>query len=70
MMMVQKPIFQFAKDNLVVPTISSVDASGNEYQLTYSIRDNYVVVPTISRQFTLRFDALLCIYNNKALGIK
>lgn len=63
--------FQFAKDNLVVPTISSVDASGNEYQLTYSIRDNYVVVPTISRQFTLRLaDALLCIYNNKALGIK
>ncbi len=63
--------FQFAKDNLVVPTISAVDASGNEYQLTYSIRDRYVVVPTVARQFTLRLaDALLCIYNNKALGIK
>jgi type IV secretion system protein VirB9 len=62
--------FQFAKDNLVVPTISAVDASGSEYQLSYSIRDNYVVVPTVARQFTLRLaDALLCIYNNKMLGV-
>lgn len=62
--------FQFPKDNLVVPTISAVDANGNEFQLTYSIRDNYVVVPTVSRQFTLRLaDALLCIYNNKAIGV-
>lgn len=61
--------FQFPKNNLVVPTISAVDANGNEFQLTYSIRDNYVVVPTVSRQFTLRLaDALLCIYNNKAIG--
>lgn len=61
--------FQFPKDNLVVPTIFAVDANGNEFQLTYSIRDNYVVVPTVSRQFTLRLaDALLCIYNNKAIG--
>jgi type IV secretion system protein VirB9 len=62
--------FQFAKNNLVIPTISAVDASGNEFQLSYSIRDNYVVVPTTARQFTLRLaDSLLCIYNNKALGV-
>lgn len=63
--------FQFANDNLVIPSISSVDASGNEQALTYIIRDSYVVVPTIARQFTLRLsDSLLCIYNNKLLTIK
>jgi type IV secretion system protein VirB9 len=62
--------FQFAKSNLVIPTISAVDASGSEYQVSYSIRDGYVVVPTTARQFTLRLaDALLCVYNNKALGV-
>lgn len=63
--------FQFAKSNEIIPNINAVDASGNEFQLNYSIRDNYVVVPTIARQFTLRLDdALLCIYNNKALGVQ
>jgi len=63
--------FQFANDNLVIPSISAVDASGNEQSLIYIIRDNYVVVPTVSRQFTLRLsDSLLCIYNNKLLMIK
>lgn len=63
--------FQFANDNLVVPSISLVDPNGNEQQLTYIIRDNYVVVPAVGRQFTLRLaDSLLCIYNNKLLTIK
>ena len=63
--------FQFANDNLVIPSISSVDASGNEQALTYIIRDSYVVIPAIARQFTLRLsDSLLCIYNNKLLTIK
>ncbi len=63
--------FQFPKDNATIPTISAVDVSGNEYELSYSIRDNYVVVPTVARQFTFRLgDALLCIYNNKALGVQ
>lgn len=63
--------FQFANDNLVIPSINSVDASGNEQTLTYVIRDNYVVVPTITRQFTLRLaDSLLCIYNNKMFQLK
>ena len=63
--------FQFANDNLVIPSINSVDASGNEQPLTYIIRDNYVAVPVIARQFTLRLaDSLLCIYNNKLLTIK
>jgi type IV secretion system protein VirB9 len=63
--------FQFANDNLVVPSISLVDANGNEQPLNYVIRDNYVVVPTVARQFTLRLaDSLLCIYNNKLLTMK
>ncbi len=60
--------FQFANDNLVIPTISIVDANGLEQTLEYIIRDNYVVVPTTGRQFTLRLaESLLCIYNNKLL---
>jgi type IV secretion system protein VirB9 len=60
--------FQFANDNLVIPSISSVDLEGNEQLLTYIIRDNYVSVPAISRQFTLRLaDSLICIYNNKLM---
>lgn len=63
--------FQFANDNLVIPSINSVDPSGNEQVLTYVIRDNYVVVPVITRQFTLRLaDSLLCIYNNKMFNVK
>lgn len=61
--------FQFANDNLVIPTISMVDAGGSEIQLNYSVRDRYVVVPTTARQFTLRLaDGLLCIFNNKIIN--
>lgn len=67
----QETYFQFANDNLVVPSISLVDANGGEQQLSYIIRDNYVVVPVVGRQFTLRLaDGLLCIYNNKMLMIR
>ena len=62
--------FQFANDNLVIPSISMVDVNGGEQPVTYTIRDNYVVIPAINRQFTLRLaDSLLCIYNNKLLTI-
>lgn len=63
--------FQFANDNLVIPSISLVDVNGGEQPLTYIIRDNYVVVPAIGMQLTLRLaDSLLCIYNNKLLTIR
>lgn len=63
--------FQFANDNLVIPTISAVDVSGVEHSLSYVVRDGYVVVSTVSRQFTLRLaDGLLCIYNNKLLSMR
>jgi type IV secretion system protein VirB9 len=63
--------FQFANDNLVIPSINMVDVNGGEQPLTYTIRDNYVVIPAINRQFTLRLaDSLLCIYNNKLLTIR
>jgi len=61
----QETFMQFANDNLVVPTINSVDAFGNETQLSYVIRDSFVVVPTVQRQFTLRLaDSLICVFNN------
>jgi type IV secretion system protein VirB9 len=61
--------FQFSNDNLVIPTISSVDSSGKETQTTYNIRDKYVVVPMVAKQFTLRIgNDLLCIYNIKSLN--
>ncbi len=60
--------FQFPNDNSVIPTISVVDSRGNEQSLSYIIRDGFVVVPVVGVQFTLRLgDALLCVYNNKAL---
>ncbi len=60
--------FQFPNDNLVIPSISLVDVNGVEQPLSYIIRDDFVVVPTVGRQFTLRLaDSLLCIYNNKLL---
>ena len=63
--------FQFANDNLVIPTISVVDSFGMEQALTYTIRDGYVVVRTVARQFTLRLsDGLLCAFNNKKLVVK
>ncbi len=60
--------FQFPNDNLIIPTISLVDNRGNEQSLTYIIRDNFVVVPAVGKQFTLRLaEGLLCVYNNKML---
>jgi len=63
--------FQFSNDNLVVPSISLVDANGAEQSLTYVLQDGYVMVPASGRQFTLRLaDSLICVYNNKLLAIR
>ncbi len=60
---------QFTNDNLIVPTISAVDSFGGEHQVNYTIRNNFVVIPTVERQFTLRLaDSLLCVYNNEIIG--
>jgi type IV secretion system protein VirB9 len=60
--------FQFANDNLVIPTISVVDGNGIETPVTYTIRDRYIVVPVVATQFTLRLaDSMLCIYNAKSI---
>lgn len=60
--------FQFANDNLVIPTISVVDSFGREQAVSYIIRDDFVVVPTIARQFTLRLSGgLLCVFNNRMM---
>lgn len=61
--------FQFANDNLVIPSINIVDNGGAEIPLTYVVRDRYVVVPTTARQFSLRLaDGLLCIFNNRIIN--
>lgn len=61
--------FQFANDNTVIPTINIVDVFGNEHAMNYIIRDGYVVVPSVARQFSLRLaDGLICVFNNKALN--
>lgn len=65
----RETFMQFTNDNLIVPTISAVDGFGGEHQINYTIRDNFVVLPTIERQFTLRLaDSLLCVYNNEIIG--
>jgi type IV secretion system protein VirB9 len=62
--------FQFANDNLVIPSINSVDENGSELPLNYAIRDGYVTVQSISKQFTLRLaESLICIYNNKMMTL-
>lgn len=65
----KETFFQFANDNLIVPSISLADVHGNEQPLNYIIRDGFVVVPVVGRQFTLRLaDSLICVYNNRALN--
>lgn len=60
--------FLFSNDNLVVPSISLVDRNGAEQPLKYVIQDDYVVVPIVGSQFSLRLsDSLLCVYNNDLL---
>jgi len=67
----KETFFQFANDNLIVPSINLADLNGGEQPLNYIIRDGFVVVPVVGRQFTLRLaDSLICIYNNKLLGFR
>lgn len=60
--------FQFANDNAIIPSISLVDKFGNEQTLSYINRDNYIVVPVVGAQFSLRLGSeLICVFNNKIL---
>lgn len=65
----QETFLKFANDNLVIPEIYAVDPFGAETRMQYVIRDEYVAVPIVSKQITLRFaGTLLCIYNNKLIS--
>ncbi len=65
----KETFMQFANDNLIVPGISAVDAFGIERPLTYVIREGYVTLSTVERQYTLRLaDSLICVYNNSIIG--
>lgn len=67
----RETFFQFSNNNEFVPKISLVDVNGRETPMQYLIKDNYVSVPIVGRQFTLRRESsLLCIYNNKLLIAK
>lgn len=58
--------FQFIDNNKNIPTISVVDAFGRETILPHIVENNYVVLPTVGRQFTLRQNGqLICVYNNQ-----
>jgi len=62
----KETFFQFRDGNLHIPSISAVDIFGGERPVSYSIRDEYVVVPTVGTQFTLRLgDSLICVFNNQ-----
>jgi len=57
---------QFPNDNLIIPNINAVDAYGAEHPVSFVIRDGFVTLPVIERQFTLRLaDSLICVYNNR-----
>lgn len=61
----RETFFQFTNDNLVIPSINLANVNGKEQPLPYTVRDGYVVVETVGRQFTLRLaDGLICVYNN------
>ena len=60
--------FQFPKNNLIIPTFTSVDIYGNETKLNYYIDGDYVAVSTVGVQFALRNGKeLLCIFNNSVM---
>ncbi len=60
---------KFKNDNLLIPSIASVDQFGAENPLSYRLEDGYVVIEGVMGQITLRSgNALLCIFNNNALG--
>jgi type IV secretion system protein VirB9 len=60
--------FQFPKNNLLIPSFTSVDINGNETKLDYYMDGDYVVLKAIAIQFALRNGReLLCIFNNSVM---
>ncbi len=65
----QETSIQFKNNNLIIPTISIVDIFGQETMVSYVLKDNYVVIPVVANQLTLRLaDSMLCIFNNKMIN--
>ena len=59
---------QFSPANPEVPAIFSVDSSGFEELVNFRVAGDYIVVETVSAQFTLRNGAdIVCVYNNNRL---
>lgn len=56
--------FKF-RDSIDVPAIFEVDKERNESVVNYHLENGYVVVESLSRQFTLRHgDAEACVFND------
>jgi type IV secretion system protein VirB9 len=54
--------FQFSSGT--IPQLATVDAQGKEQPLQYNDTGDYVVVPTVASQFTLRYGGgLVCVFN-------
>lgn len=67
----KETFFQFPNNNKLVPKISKVMEDSSEIPLKYIIKDNFVIIEGIARQYTLRTESeLICILNNKLLTIK
>lgn len=65
----KETFFQFKDKNLIIPAINTVDVFGNEQSIGYGIREGFVVVSTVSPQFTLRLaDSLICIFNENMVA--
>lgn len=62
--------FQFKKNGMArIPAIFIVDKNRNESLVNYHVQEDYVVVETVSKQFTLRNgDNVTSIYNDLAIG--
>ncbi len=67
----RETFFQFINNNENIPSINLVDSDGRENKMSYIVRDNYVVIPAVGKQFTLRLgEGMICVYNNRLLHTK
>lgn len=60
--------FEFPGKNKIIPSFATVDDFGVETPVRHMLRDDFVVIPVVAKQITLRYGpSLLCVYNNKML---
>jgi len=61
----KETFFKFKNNNFIVPDISVVDMFGNEIKVRKKIKNGYVVIPKIAKQFSLRMNhELICVFSS------